>query len=193
MHEHNRKPRKSGLKEAKDILKEEDSFADFDVFLRPYINVQKEYAKILQMHKHRIAEKVFLVTYVGIPDIMYIAFATNRDKARGIATKYFRDNFHPMFINNGWRTAHTQGRGIRCPQLDKYIPLKKIPVQEILKLKPEITVPCRVCGQGDFNSKSIENKACFVLDEEDLNVFTKGIIVCRDCFKKHFEPNLETS
>ena len=160
------------------------SFEDFDFseFTKPRKELQEEYEKI------RIAKfskgKPYAVTYVGIPDIIYLAFAKNKDKAKGIATKYFKENFHPDFVGKGWRTQHLKSRTKVIPEFKKYSLTGKVPIPDLMKYL-NLTFPCSCCNQHNFNYEDYENGKCYVMEDDfDLNDFTKGYVLCRECYRE---------
>lgn len=176
-----RKSSLRGYEEFLSILNQEDDI-DFSTFIDPYIEIKQNYEHIA---KKRLP-KCFSVTYRTVPDALYISFGT-KDKCKGEATKFFRDNFHPAFMGTDWKKQHTEARAIRQPQLDKYFKEKKVPIPEVMKLGA--TFPCSICGKENFTLKDYENKRCFIVEGEgDVNPFTLGHIVCYNCYKKYINP-----
>lgn len=180
MSEVQRGNRKSSLRGYEEFLDSFDNI-DLDSFIKPFFQLQEDYIKI----GRKRLPKCHSITYKGIPDILYIAFG-EKDKCKSEATKYFRDNFHPAFMGNNWRKCHTDARAIRRPNFDKYYKEKKIPIEALMTL--DVRIPCCICGKGDFGLTELEYKQCFVVEGEgDLNVFTKGLLVCKECFNKYIK------
>lgn len=170
--------RKSSLRGYEEFL---DSFDEIDLntFIQPFFQLKRDYTRIRQKR----LPKCYSITYKGIPDILYIAFG-EKDKCKSEATKYFRDNFHPAFVEKEWKKCHTNARAIRHPDFDQYYKEKKIPIEALMSL--DVRIPCCVCGKGSFGADELKYKQCFVIEGEgDLNVFTKGLLVCKDCFNKY--------
>lgn len=154
---------------------------DFTEFLKPYENFQKEYEEIIKKN----SLKAYKVTFKGHDDLIYFTFAKNKDKAKGEATKFFKENFHPAFMGRGWRNEHLNSRGVRIPELDKYARERKVPIPELMKYL-KVSFHCSLCGKETFNYKDYENKRCFIIEGEgDLNEKTKGYILCYNCYKKY--------
>ena len=176
-----RKSSLRGYDEFVSILNQEDDI-DFSAFINPYIEIEKDYQELAQKKR----PKCYTITYKSVPNALYIAFGT-KDKCKGEATKFFRDNFHPAFMGNSWRKLHPEARAIRQPQLDKYYKEKKVPIPEVMKLGA--TFPCSICGKENFTLKDYEDKRCFLVEGEgDVNLFTSGHIVCYNCYKKYINP-----
>lgn len=159
------------------------SFEDFDFsdFVKPYKELQEEY-KRLEME--RLSKGTpYVVTYTSVPDIMYLVFAKNKDKAKGIATKYFKENFHPDFVGKGWRTQHLKSRTKVIPEFKKYSQTGKVPIPDLMKIL-NLTFPCLCCHDHNFNYQDYENGKCYVIEDDgyDLNDFTKGYVLCRECY-----------
>lgn len=176
-----RKSSLRGYNEFLSILNEEDSI-DFSSFINPYIELENNYKTLAQKRQ----PKCYTITYKSVPDALYVAFGT-KDKCKGEATKFFRDNFHPAFMGKAWKKLHPEARAIRQPQLDKYYKEKKVPIPEVMKLGA--TFPCSICGKENFTLKDYENKRCFLVEGEgDTNPFTSGYVVCHNCYKKYINP-----
>ena len=175
--------RKSGLRDPFSAI--EDTL-DFTEYLEPYEDFQKEYKDVLYLMRNRLEKKVaYTVTYTDDATLFFIAFVPNRYKAKGTATMYFRDNYHPDFSGQKWRTEKfTKARARRFPPFDKYASDGKVPIPELMRYF-NISFPCSFCGKHDFTLQSYEAKTCHIIEGEgDLNVFTRGYIACNDCFKK---------
>ena len=173
--------RRSSLKDYKDFLQSFDEL-DLSSFVEPFVELRQDYEKLWETRKPK-PPKCYSVTYKSVPDVLYIAFGT-KDKCKGEATKYFRDNFHPAFVGKGWKKLHTEARAIRQPSFDQYYMEKKIPIDALMTLG--VRIPCCICGEGDFGSTELEYKQCFIVEGEgDLNIFTKGLLLCKRCHDKH--------
>ena len=186
------KKRKSGLRDPFSAI--EDTL-DFTEYLKPYEEFEKEYKDVLYFMRSRIRKKMaYTVTYTDDPTLFFITFVENRYKAKGSATMYFRDNHHPDFSGQKWRTEKfVKARARRYPPFDKYADEGKVPLLELMKAF-NVSFPCSMCLKHDFTLKSYEAGTCHIVESEgDLNVFTKGIIVCDSCYKKltnsYLEPN----
>ena len=173
-----RKSSLRGYEEFLNCLNNEDNI-NFSSFIRPFKALQRNY-ELLAWKRRPLC---YSITYKSAPDILYIAFG-KKDKCKGDATRYFRDNMHPAFIEKGWYKMHLEARAIRRPEFDIYYREKKVPVAELLKLG--VTVPCAICGEGNFGRTEYDYKQCFTIEGEgDLNIFTKGFIVCKKCHDKY--------
>lgn len=189
-----RPPRESGLRYPREFLSIKDDFSDYSEFIKPYLKIKEEYRKMLSKRKFlkalpdkkEKALKAFKVTFIDIPDALYVSFAHDKDKAVQEACHYFKDNFHPCFMGQAGHHVMLQGRGIRVPDFDKYAYLGKVPIIELFSL--DVTFPCKMCGEHSFTKEDLDNKKCYVIEGEgDLNKFTSGVIVCRECFNKYFK------
>ena len=184
--------RKSGLRDPFSAI--EDTL-DFTEYLEPYEEFEKDYKDVLYFVRNRIEKKkAYVVTYTDDASLFYIAFVANRYKAKGSATMYFRDNYHPDFSDQKWRKEKfTKARARRVPVFDKYADECKVPIPELMRYF-DISFPCSFCGKHDFTLKSYEAKTCHIVEGEgDLNVFTRGFIVCDECYKKLQEAYLASS
>lgn len=158
---------------------------DLDEFIKPYEELKTEYEELLRKSKSK--GEAYKVTYVGEPHLMYIAFNKNKDKAKGEATKFFKENFYPSFVGRGWREMYKKARTARLPDFDKYSVEGKIPIPELMKLG--VSFPCSVCGQHNFEYKDLDQNICFIIEDEgDLNIFTKGYILCYKCYHAYLNP-----
>lgn len=172
--------RKSSLRGYEEFLDSFDNI-DFSSFVKPFYEIQEGYNNIAKKRR----PKCYSITYKNVPDILYVAFG-DKDKCKSEATKYFRDNFHPAFTGSDWKRCHTEARAIRQPAFDKYYEDKKIPIVALLSLG--VSIPCCICGKENFTMKDYNNKRCFIVEDEgDLNVFTKGYVLCYTCFNKHYK------
>ena len=183
------KKRKSGLRDPFSAIQDT---LDFTEYLEPYEDFRKEYTDTLYLIRNRINKKrAYVVTYTDDPTLFYVAFEANRYKAKGAATKYFRDNYHPDFSGNKWcLEKFTKARAHSFPPFNKYADECKVPIPELMRYF-DISFPCSFCGKHNFTLQSHEAKTCHIIEGEgDLNIFTKGFIICNDCYKKLQESYL---
>ena len=143
----------------------------------------KEYEKLFKKSTKRRAYKV---TFKNVKDLFFISFqegnfASAKYKATWEAVKYFQDNFHPVFLSENMLY---QTRVHRIPELDEFYKEGKVPIATLMK-RLNTTFPCKACGKGKFDYEDYEMKRCYVTEEFDLHPFTKGIILCKDCFRKY--------
>lgn len=150
-------------------------------------NFVEEYTKILTNNK-----VAYRVIFLDQPDLVYISFQEKGNKERAkakskwAATKYFKDTLHPSFQKrNEYGHELKQARVKRLPELDKYGLQGKVPIPDLMK-SLGATFPCSVCGKESFSLTDYEAGRCFILEGEgELNPFTKGIILCYNCYKKY--------
>lgn len=164
---------------------------DFDLesLTKPYQTFKEELKQHAYFIKNRNKgknKKAYVITCVNDNTIFYIAFATykTRDGAKNEAFKYFENEvFHPRFIGKDRFNMYHLLRRNRCAMFDKYAEEGKVPITEILRLG--VTMPCCFCGKHNFTREDFEKKRCFYVESEgDLNVYTKGLLACYECFKK---------
>lgn len=182
---HKYSSRKSTLKSQEEFLfgDEKDPF-DFSTFIDPYLELKREYEALKMPFIKKVVKRAYTVTYNNIKGLLYITFTSNRYKAKGEATKYFRNNMHPDFIENKWRKEHLHARARLAPDLDKYAKEELVPIPAIMKMGASF--PCSVCGKENFKYQDYKNKRCFIVEGEgNLNKFTKGYILCYTCWKKY--------
>lgn len=161
-------PKESALKQKKDTYKD----------------LQKEYERILHKEIQR-ENRAYRVIYKNHPDLLFIAFESNREKAKYQSSKYFRDTFHPFFTGDNYREEMLNCRAYRVQELDKYALKGLIPIPELLHAL-DITLSCSVCGKDHFDYSDYEKGRCFIVEGEgNLNPFTKGYILCYECHKKY--------
>lgn len=121
------------------------------------------------------------------PNLIYISFKKEKMKAIYEACKYFQDSFYPTFMGEGRDEEMKQARALRVQEFDKYSAEGKIPIPELMRVM-EFTFPCSVCGKDNFNYEDYEIGRCFLVEGEgDLNPFTKGYVLCYDCYKKYIQ------
>ena len=74
-------------------------------------------------------------------------------------------------------------RAKRVFAFDKYVYEKKIPIIE--QVKYGLKYPCYLCKKHKFTYEDYENNKCYVVDDGfSINEFTKGYLVCSECYKK---------
>ena len=149
-----------------------------------YKKLQKEYERILHKEIQR-ENRAYRVVYKNHPDLLYIAFCGNRGSAKYQASKYFKNIFHPFFTGEDYSKEMLQCHAYRVQELDKYALKGLIPIPELLKAT-DTTMPCSVCGKDHFDYSDCERGRCFIIEGEgNLNPFTKGYILCYDCYRKY--------
>ena len=161
---------------------------DFSDFLKPYKNFKEEYENLARKKRAK-NRQAYKVTFRDHSDLVYFTFAKNKDRAKGEATKYFKENFHPSFMGRGWREEYKQARGVKIPELDKYGEKGRVPIPELMKYL-KVSFPCSICGNYAFQYSDYEKGKCFIIEGEgNINEITEGIILCYDCYKKYFKDN----
>lgn len=163
-----------------------ESFKDieneFSELVKPYADFKAEYEKMKEERIHK-ENKAYVVTYTHMPSLLYICFTSGRYKAKGNATKYFRDMGVDTFGKKEWYVTHTNARARRVPEWDKYYKDERVPIHEILKLGGVLS--CSLCGEGSYTYKDYEDKVCFVVEGEgDICEYIKGYVLCYNCYKK---------
>ncbi len=149
-----------------------------------YKGIQKEYERILHKEIQR-ENRAYRVVFKNHPDLLYIAFCGNRGSAKYQASRYFKSIFHPFFTGEDYSTEMLQCRAYRVQELDKYALKGTIPIPELLKAT-DTSMACSVCGKDHFDYLDCEKGRCFIIEGEgDLNPFTKGYILCYDCYRKY--------
>lgn len=148
-----------------------------------YKNLEDEYKRILHKEIQR-ENKAYRVIYKDQSDLLYVAFKPNRASAKYESAKYFRDTFNPFFTGEDYRQQMLNGRAYRVQELDKYAS-KGIPIPELLRVL-DITMPCSVCGKDHFSYSDYREERCFIIEGEgNLNPFTRGYLLCHNCYKKY--------
>ena len=143
----------------------------------------QEYEELL---KRTDKKKAYKVTFRNLKDLFYLSFQegkyqSSRYRATWEAVKYFQDNFHPVFLAENMLY---QARILREKELDQYGREGKVPIVVLME-KIGATFPCKVCGKGNFNYEDYEYRRCYVTEEYDMYPFTKGVLLCKDCFNKY--------
>lgn len=179
--------RKSSLRSYEEFLGVLQGTDDinYESFVKPYVDIKEGYENCNKLLLRREQKKFrcWVITFKTVPDVLYVAFG-DKDKCKGEATKYFRDNYHPAFLDKSWKSCYTEARAIRHAELDKYYVEKKVPIPEIMKLGASF--PCSICGKENFTLKEYEGKRCYIVEGEgDVNTFTKGYVLCYNCYKNY--------
>ena len=170
-------------------------------YLRPYLkNVREvekeEFAKRTQRkrakeHKNELSKtyfipktpeiRAYLITFADEPGLLYVAFEKNKDRAKWVATKYFYENGHPTFMNKQRDKKFFMSRTHMMPEFDKYSITGRVPILELLKAG--FSFPCYACQKGNFTLSEYEDHQCIIIEDgTDMNVFTRGIILCSNCY-----------
>lgn len=127
----------------------------------------------------------YKVTFKDQENLVFISFQKTPEKARSEACLYFRDNFYPSFMDTGMEEEYMVSTAHRLQAFDKYSIECKVPIPDLMK-ELKATFPCSVCGKDNFNLQDVEIGRCFIVEGEgDLNPFTKGYVLCYDCYKKY--------
>ena len=151
-----------------------------------YNKLQKEYEKIL--HKEiKKQRKAYRLVFKNHPDLFYISFNKSRESAKYEAARYFKSIFHPFFTGENYSVEMLQCRAYRVQEFDQYALKGVIPIPALLKVSG-ISLPCSVCRKGHFDYSDWEQEKCFIVEGEgNLNPFTKGYLLCYDCYKKYLD------
>ena len=187
--EKNQSSRKSSLSDPLSYY----SDINLDEFTKPYEELKKKYNRALYFIKKKDYQQAYVVTFTDDPNLFFIAFATRkkRDKVRYAAIKYYHLQNHPDFITRSQTNGkYKYARRHRCPDFDIYAEEGRVPVSEIMRIG--VPIPCCYCRQHQFTYEDYLAKKCYAIEDEgNLNIFTKGIVLCRDCYKKLFgeEPH----
>ena len=151
-----------------------------------YKSFQKEYERLLHREVRR-EDKAYRVVYKNHPDLLFVAFAQDREKAKYQSARYFKSAYHPFFTGEDYRKEMLKSHAYRCQELDKYAFEGTIPISELLKVL-QISMPCSVCGKDHFDYSDYDIGRCFIVEGEgNLNPFTRGYILCYDCHKKYIQ------
>lgn len=160
---------------------------DLSKYTKPQVNAELAYGESFKSQAHK--GKAYKVLFKDHPDLIYISFKGNRDKAIYEGCKYFRDNFYPTFMGEGLMEEVTKAQALRVPELDKFAGDRKVPIPDLMKIMG-FTFPCSVCGEHNFTYELYEIGACFIVEGEgDLNAFTSGYVLCYDCYKKYIQSS----
>lgn len=148
-----------------------------------YKNIGNEYKKIYGKLKN--SPKAYRIVFLDYPDLIFFNFSKERNPVKWAAYKYFREQMHPAFTRDSSNFKEMRVRTYRVPEFDKYFKEEKIPIPELME-KQDIIFKCSICGKGNFTYESYKNKGCFILEGEgDLNDFTKGYVLCHQCYQKY--------
>ena len=129
----------------------------------------------------------YIVTFKNNAELVYFTFAPTREKAKGEATKFFKESLHPSFIGRGWREQYNYAWARRVKDLIKYMEEGKVPVPDLMKCL-KVNFPCAICGKDSFDYTDYKKGRCFFIESEgDTSERAKGMVVCYDCYKKHFK------
>ena len=154
---------------------------------QPKENIQakliKEY-EALQKRKEK-KYKAYKVVFDGVKDLVFISFQVGdvhscRYKAEAEATKFFKENFHPVFMSE---EMLLKARGYRIHELDKYCKEGKAPIPVLMKAG--LRFPCQACGKGNFDYEDYEFRRCYITEETDYYPYAKGVVLCKKCFDKY--------
>ena len=143
-----------------------------------------------QMERKKLSKGLaYKITFKDQPSLIYISFQKTRDKAVYEACKYFHDNFYPTFMGEGRDQELKQAKAHRLQEFDKYSVEGVIPIPELMKVMG-FTFPCSICGKDNFNYSDYDIGRCFLVEGEgDLNPFTKGFVLCYECYKKYIRTS----
>jgi hypothetical protein len=146
-----------------------------------------KYEKILKKNIKK-QYKAFRVVFRNHPDLTFIAFCEKKSTAVGRATTYFHESFHPFFSNSEDYTNEMKtGRAYRVQELDKYGLSGLVPIPELLRVL-DLSMPCSVCRKHNFSYSDYINNNCYIIEGEgNLNPYTKGYLLCHDCYKKYID------
>ena len=147
--------------------------------------LEEEYRKILKRNIQR-EYRAYRVCFKNHPDLLYIAFCSNRGSAKWRATKYFKNSFHPFFSNDEDCSREMLNcKAYRIQDFDEYYLKGLIPIPKLLKTL-DISMPCSVCKKGHFKFSDYIAQKCFIIEGEgNLNPFTKGYLLCPQCYKRY--------
>lgn len=152
-----------------------------------YKDLEDEYKRILNK-EIRKENKAYRIVYKDHSDLLYIAFKSNRASAKHESARYFQSILNPFFTGDDYRKQMLYSRAYRVQELDKYAS-KGIPIPELLRVL-DITMPCSVCGKDHFSYSDYQQEKCFIIEGEgNMNPFTRGYILCHDCYKKYIKTN----
>lgn len=155
---------------------------DFTDFIEPYIDIKKEYEGIIERRKQKDAKKAYVITFRKVPNLVYIAFEKNKDKAKGKAVMFYRE-FHPCFIGEGWKEHFRKCSTKRNFDLDKYAEVGKVPIPVLFKLG--LKLKCTYCGNHTFSYSSYKRRRCFIIEgEPNPFPFVDGVVLCYNCKKE---------
>lgn len=172
--------RKSGLR--KPVVKKYYTDDEIEYLLQQeeLDNLKKDYATLLRERK---SKKAYMVFFKDRPTLFYISFQIyeKRHVSRLVASKYFKNMYQDRPLNQYYWASQRK----RVPAFDKYSGTEKVPIEELLKAGAVYT--CSTCGIGHYSYEDVKNGNCFIIEGEgDVNPFTSGMLVCKECRKKFF-------
>ena len=131
--------------------------------------------------------KAYKVTFEGVKDLVYVSFQTGdktvrKGKAMWEATKFFKENFHPVFLNENMLY---KAKPLRVHELDKYGKEGGVIPIPVLMETLGMTFKCSACGTGKFDLEDYEMRRCYVTEEFNFYPFAKGVVLCKSCFEKY--------
>jgi hypothetical protein len=149
-----------------------------------YKKLQKEYEDILNKKLKR-EHRAYRIIFNNHPDLLFIGFGANRGSVKWKASKYFRDSFNPFFSGEDANRKMLECHAYRVQELDKYGLVGIIPIPELMRVL-DVSMPCSVCKKENFTYSDYKEGNCYVIEGEgNLNQFTKGYLLCHDCYKKY--------
>lgn len=158
---------------------------DLSKYTKPKSTLAEAYEQAL---KQQISKyKARKITFKDHSDLIYISFKPTKEKAIYEACKYFQESFYPTFMGDGISEEMKHGKAHRVQEFDKYGIEGVIPIPELMKVM-DFKFPCSVCGKDNFDYEDYEIGRCFIVEGEgNLNPFTKGYILCYECYKKYIQ------
>ena len=160
---------------------------DLSEFTEPYKELKQDYEEL--MKKRMSLGTPYRITFKGYPDLIYLTFAKNKDKAKYNAVKYYKENCHPAFFRSGAEEMYRNSRANIMREFEEYSIEGKIPIPKLMEIV-HLTFPCSVCRKHDFNFEDYLNNKCYIIEGEgDLNDFAKGYILCKECYKKYINKD----
>lgn len=175
--------RTSGLKRKNKNKEKENCIEENNDSPVSYDDFKNDYSFLIEANRKRNLGKAYIVTSTKNPKLFFIAFAMTKDKAKVQGNRYFYET-EWQFSNDLWDNYLTV-RAHRHTELDVYAEAKKVPIDVIMKMG--YSFRCGVCGKTKFTYKDVEIGKCFIVEDEgDMNPYTKGMVVCYNCYKKYF-------
>lgn len=163
-------------------LKEKEEIRESIIKAEEYKNFQREYEVIKNRTKK--LKKAFRVIFKEYPELVYVCFTKSKEAAQWSACKYFKNSLHPAFPKT-LKLSDYPSRCLRIHAFDKYYLVEKVPIPDLMK-ELDLTFHCSICGQGNFTYESYKSERCFIVEGEgDLNPFTKGYVLCYQCYQKY--------
>ena len=152
-----------------------------------YRKLQKEYETMLSKRVKR-EHRAYRIKFKNHPDLLYIGFGSYRGTVIWQAVSYFHDCFHPFFsTDEDCRREMGNARAYRVQELDKHGLSGFVPIPDLLRVL-DVSMACSVCKKGKFKYSDYLDNNCYIIEGEgNLNPFTKGYILCHDCYKKYIK------